>query len=319
MSTVAPSGGVVYRVTLRTFRDGDGDGIGDLTGARLGLEHLAWLGVDAVWLDGDGAPQATEAAAWASLTSAALARGLTIAADPTTARTTDGSADRLEVLDLPWEASAWSAHLARIADEERADGTPRTWALAAPGRPRPVTSLRSEARARVAATLLLGLRGTAVLRAGDELGLEDATDGGGSADVLLPWTADDRGGWTARSGASDLAPPPDAAGRSIAAERRDAASILHLHRRLITARRWGPALRTGAQEVLDLGPGLVVVRRHGGGTEERLIVACLADEPLAVPLERRWRVTIASDDPTAAGPFDGRLAPARAVVLAPAV
>ncbi|HYQ68631.1 glycoside hydrolase family 13 protein [Actinophytocola sp.] len=41
---------VVYQVYVRSFADGDGDGIGDLPGARSRLPYLADLGVDAVWL-----------------------------------------------------------------------------------------------------------------------------------------------------------------------------------------------------------------------------------------------------------------------------
>lgn len=44
-----PFTGVLYQVYPRSFRDGDGDGVGDLAGMRAGLDHLAWLGVDAVW------------------------------------------------------------------------------------------------------------------------------------------------------------------------------------------------------------------------------------------------------------------------------
>ncbi len=41
---------VGYEVYIRSFADGDDDGIGDLHGLRTRLDHLAWLGVDIVWI-----------------------------------------------------------------------------------------------------------------------------------------------------------------------------------------------------------------------------------------------------------------------------
>ncbi|HWC84194.1 MAG TPA: glycoside hydrolase family 13 protein [Pseudonocardiaceae bacterium] len=41
---------VIYQVYVRSFADGNGDGVGDLIGVRAHLDHLAELGVDAVWL-----------------------------------------------------------------------------------------------------------------------------------------------------------------------------------------------------------------------------------------------------------------------------
>lgn len=40
----------IYQVYLRSFADGDGDGIGDLRGVRDRLDYLAELGIDAIWL-----------------------------------------------------------------------------------------------------------------------------------------------------------------------------------------------------------------------------------------------------------------------------
>jgi hypothetical protein len=42
--------GVVYQVYPRSFQDADGDGSGDLQGICRRLDHVAWLGADALWL-----------------------------------------------------------------------------------------------------------------------------------------------------------------------------------------------------------------------------------------------------------------------------
>ncbi len=42
--------GVLYQIYVRSFADTDGDGIGDLQGVIDHLDHLAWLGVDGIWL-----------------------------------------------------------------------------------------------------------------------------------------------------------------------------------------------------------------------------------------------------------------------------
>src|SRR3954451_10736171 len=42
--------GVVYQIYPRSFQDTNGDGVGDLTGIERRLDHLTWLGADALWL-----------------------------------------------------------------------------------------------------------------------------------------------------------------------------------------------------------------------------------------------------------------------------
>jgi alpha-glucosidase len=43
-------GASLYQVYVRSWRDTDGDGYGDLRGVTAGLDYLAWLGVDGIWL-----------------------------------------------------------------------------------------------------------------------------------------------------------------------------------------------------------------------------------------------------------------------------
>jgi len=43
-------GAVIYQIYPRSFADSNGDGVGDLPGITARLEHVASLGVDAVWL-----------------------------------------------------------------------------------------------------------------------------------------------------------------------------------------------------------------------------------------------------------------------------
>ncbi len=41
---------VLYQVYPRSYADANADGIGDLRGVTSRLDHLEWLGVDALWL-----------------------------------------------------------------------------------------------------------------------------------------------------------------------------------------------------------------------------------------------------------------------------
>ena len=41
---------VLYQIYPRSYGDTNGDGIGDLPGITAHLDHLEWLGIDAIWI-----------------------------------------------------------------------------------------------------------------------------------------------------------------------------------------------------------------------------------------------------------------------------
>ena len=43
-------GAALYQLYVRSWRDTNADGYGDLRGIIERLDHLSWLGVDGVWL-----------------------------------------------------------------------------------------------------------------------------------------------------------------------------------------------------------------------------------------------------------------------------
>jgi alpha-glucosidase len=183
------------------------------------------------------------------------------------------------------------------------------------------TRYGSDARARAASVLLLGLRGTPFLYAGEELGLEDAVipperklDPGGrdGCRAPLPWDRSPGHGW----GAAEpwLPWPPDAAGRSVDAQRGDPASILHLYRRLLTARRGSPALQLGAQTSLPSPQGVVAFER-ALGDDRRVVLVNLRSEACDAEIPGDLTVEVASDAGGEGRRYAGRLAADQAVVL----
>ena len=113
---IAPwwQGASVYQVYIRSFRDSNGDGQGDLPGLATKLDYIAALGVDAVWLsplhpspnrdwgydvsDYDGVqPDYGTPADFAALVEAAHARGLKVILDEVLAHTSD---------EHPWFAAS---------------------------------------------------------------------------------------------------------------------------------------------------------------------------------------------------------------------
>ena len=224
----------------------------------------------------------------------------------------------------PWDAVVWRAQVERAAAEFDPRGAWPTWALSNHDNRRHRTRYGSEARARAAAVLMLGLRGSPFLYAGEEIGLEDAVvpaarvlDPGGrdGCRAPIPWEAGPTHGW--RTADPWLPWPPDAQRRNVAALRDDPASILHLYRRLIKARRASPALQEGSFARLDSPAGVLAWERAFAG-DRRIVLVNFTGEPAVLALPGAWNVEIASDGRGEAAPFSGSLRPDAALVLRPA-
>jgi len=220
-----------------------------------------------------------------------------------------------------WEAGAWRERIADAVAQHDPRGAWPTWVLSNHDNRRHRTRYGSEARARAAALLLLTLRGTPFLYAGEELGLEDAmipdarrVDPGGrdGCRAPIPWEAAAPHGWV---GAEPWLPwPPEAARRSVEAQRADAGSILHLYRRLLAVRRASPALALGDFELLPAREGVLAYRRRCG-RDARTILVNFTDEAREVPVPGALRVELASDGGGEGRRFSGTLAPAQALIL----
>jgi alpha-glucosidase len=234
-------------------------------------------------------------------------------------------------LFAPWEAGAWHQRVDEVlADLGLIDAWP-TWVLSNHDNPRHATRYGDrDDRARAAAVLLLGLRGTAFLYAGEELGLRDAdvpagrrVDPGGRdwCRAPIPWTAGPGHGWGA--GAEPWLPwPPDPDRRNVASQRNDPGSILWLYRRLLAARRSSAALRTGSFAWLDAGrdpaaDGVLAWERSTEG-DRRIVAVSFVDEAVDLTVDGDWTIEVASDGTDDGRPYPGCIGPSQALVLRPA-
>lgn len=202
-----------------------------------------------------------------------------------------------QLIDAPWNARG----LARmIADYEAAlpEGGWPNWVLGNHDRPRSATK-RGAAQARVAAMLLLTLRGTPTLYYGDELGMEDGAIppdrvrdprelrepglglGRDPVRTPMPWDDSEQAGFT--QGEPWLPLGEGWQRRNVAAERDDPNSMLALHRALLNLRRSTPALATGRIWLLEAEGDVLAYAREQDG--ETVIVALnLGPHPAPVDL-----------------------------------
>jgi alpha-glucosidase len=201
------------------------------------------------------------------------------------------------LLRAPWNARGIAA---LIDDYETAlpKGAWPNWVLGNHDRPRVATRI-GEAQARVAAMLLLTLRGTPTLYYGDEIGLPQAVIppervhdpfeknvpgfglGRDGCRTPMQWDASRHAGFSQAEPWLPLT--GDTAQRNVVVQRADPGSLYNLYRRLIALRRAHPALTTGTyRPVAAAGNTMTYVREQGGG---RFFVALnLGAAPASVAL-----------------------------------
>jgi glycosidase len=201
------------------------------------------------------------------------------------------------VMKTPWDADGFRAQIERFEKLlPEADGWP-TLVLSSHDEPRHASRydhpVLGEARARLAAMLLLTLRGTPFLYYGEEIGMrnveipaERLRDPVGinihpkaSRDperTPMLWDAGPGAGFG--SGEPWLPLGPDAGRRSVEAQRADPSSLLHLYRDLLALRRATPALHRGSYRGLDAPPGVFAFERSWQGQTVRVALN-LGDAP----------------------------------------
>jgi alpha-glucosidase len=189
-----------------------------------------------------------------------------------------------QLIELPWAARTIERAVRAYEAALPPDAWPN-WVLGNHDRPR-IASRVGDAQARVAAMLLLTLRGTPTLYQGDEIGMRDVPVppeqvqdpleknmpglGFGRDPVRTPmqWDGSPNAGFT--TGTPWLPLAEDYERRNVAAERDDPSSMLSLYRRLIGLRRAEPALAIGGWQAVEAEGDLLAYLREQEG--RRLLV-----------------------------------------------
>jgi alpha-glucosidase len=209
---------------------------------------------------------------------------------------------------LPFDADAFRRTIAEFTQLAEFAGTPAwpAWFLNNHDEPRTVTRFGSLRAARLAALMLLTLRGTPFLYQGEELGLPDTSlpdgvgadrDGRDPQRTPLPWQppsiAGPGAGFT--SGTPWLPMEPTAEVLNVATQRADPTSTLALYRELLRLRRTRPSLTRGAQNLLELDPHVLAYRRSTSH-ENTLVLLNFANDPVTLDLRQH----LSHDEPVLA-------------------
>jgi alpha-glucosidase len=209
-------------------------------------------------------------------------------------------------ITTPWSARAFARTLQEWKNAVGQHGSafvlsnhdqPRAWTRLSPG----CGAEEADARARVAAAVLLLSGGTPFLYYGEELGMPEVTlsrdqirdpvgvrywpfnRGRDGARTPMAWTPGPSGGFT--TGSPWLPLHPDHQTRNVAVQRADPNSLWNWHATLLALRRRHETLRTGAWEPAEAGHRDVLAFRRVAGGERWLVAANFRSRPTPILLE----------------------------------
>jgi alpha-glucosidase len=225
---------------------------------------------------------------------------------------TNGSGAHLpfnfQLVTMPWNAEQIYAAMTEYDASLPSDGWPN-WVLGNHDQPR-IASRVGAAQARVAAMLLLALRGTPTIYYGDEIGMQDVfihpsqyRDPQGKnigisrdpARTPMQWDDTTNAGFT--TGEPWLPLGGDYATVNVAAEQDDRASMLVFYHDLLALRRAEPALNVGTYVPIGVHGSLLAFAREADG--RRFLVALnLGDTPAQMVPDRAHvcgRIVLASN------------------------
>ncbi|HUP66257.1 MAG TPA: alpha-amylase family glycosyl hydrolase [Thermoanaerobaculia bacterium] len=229
-----------------------------------------------------------------------------------------------QLLTLPWSAREIAAAIDAYEALLPEYAWPN-WVLGNHDKSRIATRV-GEAQARVAAMMLLTLRGTATIYYGDEIGMTDVPIppdrvqdpfeknvpgrglGRDPERTPMQWDA------TRHAGFSEVSPwlpiAPAAHGTvNVASQAEDPRSMLALHRRLIELRRAEEALHAGTYSALEAAGDLIAFARKSDGSLFVIVLnlgSSAATYPMPSP-EFRGRIELSTHLDREAEPVAGRL------------
>jgi alpha-glucosidase len=203
-----------------------------------------------------------------------------------------------QLIELPWNAQSIAAAVEAYERALPPFGWPN-WVLGNHDNPR-IAARIGRAQARVAAMMLLTLRGTPTLYYGDEIGMSDVPIprdrvqdpfeknvpgmglGRDPERTPMQWDSSPFAGFIKSGSAEPWLPlAADYETVNVAAQREDPNSFLTLYRKLLDLRRAEPALNVGAYEPIaapdDIGELLAYTRREGN--RHFAVVLNLSDRP----------------------------------------